>query len=193
MVSPCRRGVAVLPGRPCPWPSRGRSAASMIAHRVGTLDALSRRRVSPHRGHRPSLRQPRMTAAATSRPPSGKAVDGERSPHDRERQQGILDLARVDRRALDLEHVVAAADVEKIAVASSRPRSPVGYQPSTVNTSSRSRPQMPRIRFGPRSWISPISPGDRRAGIGINDTQLDAIKGAHSYRACSGERSRSSG
>ena len=46
-----------------------------------------------------------------------------------------------------------------------------------MNTDERRRPQMPRIRFGPRSQISPGSPaGSAAARLGVHDADLDAVE-----------------
>ena len=71
-----------------------------------------------------------------------------------------LDLGRIHGRALDLEHVVEPAVVPEVAVGIERAevrRSGTSHRRRT--STSRVRPQMPRMTLRPRTRISPISPG----------------------------------
>ena len=89
----------------------------MSRQRVGTLNELSRAR-RRGRARRPCTRcrRPDTTAAATAASRRARDVDDVRPPDVGDGVQRVLDLARVDGRAAHLEHVVAPAGQEEVAV-----------------------------------------------------------------------------
>ena len=160
---------AARPCRPSRSPSSARRRPCRVTNQqVGTLNALSRARAAATSSSSGALV---TTSAPTASSPLSLGTFGDvRLPHAVDRAQRGLDLGRVHGRALDLEHVVEPAVVPEVAVGIERAE--VAGRVEAVGgrtTSARVRPQMPRMRFGPRS-------GSRRS------------RRAHTARRCRGRR-----
>ena len=182
--APVDTGVAsreqLLHGRPC-RPCRSTSAARRRGRRCasacGTLNALSRafasrrevvdgdrvgRRQHDERGDRERRR--RASTSTTYAAPTPSIV-----------RSAALDLARVDRRAAHLEHVVAPAGEEEVAVVVEAAE--VAGRVEAVDGEDL-RPAPPadpahQVRAAQLDLArAPV--GDRRTGVDVDDPDLDA-------------------
>ena len=167
----CSAGLSTLPVADI-----GTTPASAVDEPAGRH--LERAEPLPHRRRR---RRRAGASVTTTRADLGPAVVAGHVgdvglAHAGDRAQRRLDLGRVHGGALHLEHVVEAARVPEVAVVVDAAE--VAGAVEAVGGEHLGRGRGRRCRAagsGPRSQISPCSPGgQRRARLGVDDAHLDA-------------------